>query len=121
MDGPRKKASLTFDDILRGAEPGRGSFDVATLHQFRADNGALSKRQVDTLVKSVGELIDGGRSNAAAELPFAGLVVDGPAVLVDVQKSGLFRLSRRRCIGGATSVAARLVCQAIETCTASSF
>lgn len=115
MDGPRKKASLTFDDILRGAEPGRGSFDVATLHQFRADNGALSKRQVDTLVKSVGELIDGGRANAAAELLFAGLVVDGPAVLVDVQKSGLFRLSRRRYIGGATSVAARLVCQAIET------
>lgn len=114
MEGPDKAEPLTFDEILRGSESRRWTLEIAALQQFRADNGPFGRRHAETLLKRAQELIDKGKAHGAAELLFAGLVVDHPAVLAGVQKAGLFRLSRRQYIGGCTAVTARLLCEALE-------
>lgn len=106
--------TISFQDIVRHAAKPRWMNNVRALHNFQAQGSTLTAEQVVQLVELATNLADDGKASAAADLLFAGLVVAGNAVLSRVQQVGVFRLSRRRFIGGPVSVVARQLDAASE-------
>jgi len=97
---------LTQDAIIEGASERRWLDDPESLIVWRPQCD-LANRDFAALIQRGSELICQGESEEAAQVIFASLVLDEQTSLAQIQKDGLFRLSRLSYAEGAASTVAR--------------
>lgn len=100
---------LSLESLVRRAGLRRWIGEAHALRAAASARGQMPRNDVKGVIANAVKLIDNGRPHDAAHLLFAGLILDEFAVLSAIQQAGLFRLSRRRFLGGSTGVTARLL------------